>query len=107
MISPDVEKLIVKFLKKNCYGDFNYIMGYQSRCFNTEVPITSEFGFNLSGGHLDIKYELIIRCNFKTFDSFPGYSSLGDKLYKTLRPVLKGVDKITIESYSATYFCKD
>jgi hypothetical protein len=105
MISPDVEKLIVKFLKKNCYGDFNYVMGYQSRSFiqSSKLIGRSPFEYTAPG----IEYELIIRCNFKTFDSFPGYSSLGDKLYKTLKPVLKGVDKITIESYSATYFCKD
>ena len=107
MISPDVEKLIVKFLKKNCYGDFNYIMGYSSRLFMTTIPIRSDGLFNLSGGHLDPKTELIIECNFRTFDTFPGYSSLGDKLYTTLKPVLKEFDKVTIISNSATYYCKD
>jgi hypothetical protein len=105
MISPDIENLIVKFLKKNCYGDFNYIMGYQSRSFiPPSVPIgRSPFEYTCP----DIKYELIIMCNFKTFDSFPGYSFLGDKLYNTLKPVLKGIDKVSIESNSSTYYCKD
>ena len=105
MISPDIENLIVKFLKKNCYGDFNYIMGYQSRVFiPPSVPIfRSSFGYTRPG----TQYELIIMCNFKTFNSFPGYPFLGDKLYNTLKPILKGIDKISIESNSSTYYCKD
>jgi len=105
MISPDAEKLIIKFLKKNCYGDFNYIMGYQSRSYiHSSKPIG---GSLFECGYPVIEFELIIRCNFKTFDSFPGYSNLGDKLYKTLKPILKGIDKISIESNSSTYYCKE
>jgi len=104
MISPDVEKLIVKFLKKNCYGDFNYIMGYSNKL---SVVHNTKYSSVMGSGFFDVKKELVIKCNFKTFDTFPGYNGLGDKLYTTLKPLLKDFKGVSIESHSSTYYCKD
>jgi hypothetical protein len=94
VISKDVEKLIIKFLKKNCYGDFNYIMEYSSRLYLSVVEISD---INARVNYTP-KNELIIHCNFKSFNSFPGYQFLGRKLYTTLKPVLNGIDRVSIES---------
>lgn len=105
MISSNTEKLIVKFLKKNCYGDFNYVMGYKSRYVTKLVtPVSSNSFENFTP---KLHHVLIIMCNFKSFDTFPGYSSLGEKLHQTLGSILNGIDAVSIESNTSTYYCKD
>jgi hypothetical protein len=104
MLSPNVENLIVKFLKKNCYDDFIYIIGYQSRLY---LPPNEYLGTFELTNQTKIRNELLIRCKFKSCGGFPGYSDLGEKLYSTLKPVLGNIDKIKIEANFSNGFYYD
>jgi hypothetical protein len=104
MLSPNVENLIVKFLKKNCYDDFIYIIGYQSRM---HIPPSEFIGTFELTNQIRMCNELIIRCKFKSCGGFPGYTDLGEKLYSTLKPVLGNIDKIKIEANFSNGFYYD
>jgi hypothetical protein len=102
MLSPNVQNLIVKFLKKNCYDDFIHVIEYQSRLY---TPPSFSGNFELIPRRL--YNELIIRCKFKSCGGFPGYTDLGEKLYSTLKPVLCNIDKIKIEANFSNGFYYD